>query len=479
MLSKRPSSNNRIDKFTRSFKGKLSSLFQSSRPPTLSSMDADSGSDNHMTTTDTGTSNLPLKMLPATGVASTEAGTVSPPVSVPISAPMSQQVGSVSDPGPNAPPTHMSTNTHSPMSLFQGAHNVYLHQPKFNMANSSRSQILKALSEKLLPRAQFAEYDAASLRNACTEHTRQAILYTLQIWASDNTTTMVYWLNGMAGTGKTTISYAFSKFLRERGSLGGTFFSSRQRVDTSDIHCIIPTISLQLAKYLPFLSQHILDVVEANPDCSSWGIRDQFLNFIVKPLTDAYRDTREVVDVPVIVLDALDECSDQSLVAELLFMISEHSKSLPAKFFITSRPGIMLQHPWDHSNFLLHEIEKEIYQADIELYIKACLLEGQIKHNRHDWPSQAELDMLVNMTGSSFIYAATVCRYITGRGSVGMPERLSYVVNSALETISGINHPLDILYERILDAVYDPTSIWKASDIDMNTLGLFFLHSIP
>src|SRR5271168_2215004 len=108
------------------------------------------------------------------------------------------------------------------------------------------------------------------------------------MWASDNTTTKVYWLNGMAGTGKTTIAYSFSEILREKDSLGGTFFSSHLRVDTSDVRCIIPTISLQLAKYLPPLSHLILDAVEANPDCSSWRIHNQFVNFLVKPLT-AYR----------------------------------------------------------------------------------------------------------------------------------------------------------------------------------------------
>ena len=66
-----------------------------------------------------------------------------------------------------------------------------------------------------MPRAQFAEYDAASPapRNACTENTRTAILATLQAWASDNSTTKVYWLNGMAGTGKTMIAYSFSEIL--------------------------------------------------------------------------------------------------------------------------------------------------------------------------------------------------------------------------------------------------------------------------
>ena len=244
-----------------------------------------------------------------------------------------------------------------------------------------------------MPRAEFAEYDAASpaLRNRCTQDTRNAVLDTLRMWASDNTTPNVYWLNGRAGTGKTTIAYSFSEILDNNESLGGTFFSSHLRVDTSDVRCIIPTICLQLAvgKYHPSFSHLILDVVEDNPDCKSWSIAKQFLNFIVKPLTAAHRDTKKIV-FPVIVLDALDECSDQSLVAELLSMILKYSMSLPVKFFITSRPEIRLKESfakfWTHTNFIYHEVEKEIVKTDIEPYIKGWLhMHGSGCDN---WPLQ-------------------------------------------------------------------------------------------
>ena len=142
---------------------------------------------------------------------------------------------------------------------------------------------------------------------------------------------------------------------------------------------------------------------------------------MVRPLVTASRGSRAVVN-PVIVLDALDECSDQSLVAELLCVILEHIKSLPVKFFITSRPEIVVKesfyHSWDYSNFILHEVGKEMVRADIELYVKACLVG---KCNRPNWPSQAEVESLVNMSGTLFIYAATVCKYITQRGSASMP----------------------------------------------------------
>lgn len=89
------------------------------------------------------------------------------------------------------------------------------------------------------------------------ENTRKAVLDALQVWASDKTSTKVYWLNGMAGTGERTIANSFIKILHEKDALGGTFFSSHLRTDTSDVRRIIPTISLQLAKHLPSVPIHL------------------------------------------------------------------------------------------------------------------------------------------------------------------------------------------------------------------------------
>ena len=269
----------------------------------------------------------------------------------------------------------------------------------------------------------------------------------------------------MAGTGKTTIAYSFSEILERQECLGGTFFASHLQVDTSDAHCIIPTISLQLAKYLPSFGSRILDIVKNNPNCSSWRIAKQFRNFMVTPLIDACRENRVVV-VPVIVLDALDECSDQSLVTELLDVILGHSRSLPVKFFITSRPEIVVKetfsHSWDHSNLILHEVGKEIVKADIKVYVKACLV-GRC--NRSNWPSESEVESIVNMSDTLFIYAATVCKYITQRGSSSMPRCLSDVVNFGLEATFGLTQPLAVLYERILDAAYASANKGEKSDI--------------
>ena len=178
--------------------------------------------------------------------------------------------------------------------------------------------------------------------------------------------------------------------------------------------------------------------METNPDYSSWTISKQFLVYVVGPLTALYRDTRELV----VIIDALDECSNQSHVAKLLSLILKHSTSLPVKFFITSCPEMRLKQSfdksWAHSKFILYEVEKDVVKADIDLYIKACLLDGQNGSNRHDWPSQIELERLVTQAGSLFIYAATVCKYIAERGVLSMPQHPTDVINVGSEPTFGV-----------------------------------------
>ena len=257
--------------------------------------------------------------------------------------------------------------------------------------------------------------------------------------------------------------------------------ASHLRVDTSDVRCIIPTICFQLAWYFPCLSQPILDAVETNIDCSSWTISKQFLNFIAGPLTASYRNNRDLVVVPVVVLDALDECSNQSHVAELLSMILKHSTSLPVKFFITSRPEIKLKQSfdksWAHSKFILHEVEMDVVKADIELYIKASLLDGQAGLDRHDWPSQFELGRLVTLAGSLFIYAATVCKYIAERGVPSMPQHLTDVINVGSEPTFGVTQPLEVLYERILDAAYGSANPRERSHIGIVLQAVIYVYN--
>ena len=59
-----------------------------------------------------------------------------------------------------------------------------------------------------LPFAEGATYDSFSdqLDARCHEKTRIDLRQTIQAWAEDLDGKSIFWLNGMAGTGKSTIS---------------------------------------------------------------------------------------------------------------------------------------------------------------------------------------------------------------------------------------------------------------------------------
>src|SRR5258708_33497462 len=61
----------------------------------------------------------------------------------------------------------------------------------------------------------------------------------------------IYWVNGLAGIGKSTIARTVAEDAKRRELLGASFFFSRQETKISDPHIFICTIAYQLARRNP------------------------------------------------------------------------------------------------------------------------------------------------------------------------------------------------------------------------------------
>ncbi|KAF8670679.1 WD40 repeat-like protein, partial [Rhizoctonia solani] len=85
--------------------------------------------------------------------------------------------------------------------------------------------MVKTLLKDLGPEMQAA-YDSALSetvgRRICTEGTRTKVLSDLVEWVHDKNAPAIYWMNGMAGTGKTTIAYSFAEWLEKHELLAGS-----------------------------------------------------------------------------------------------------------------------------------------------------------------------------------------------------------------------------------------------------------------
>jgi hypothetical protein len=102
------------------------------------------------------------------------------------------------------------------------------------------------------------------------EGTRVQILAELEKWALDDAAPRVCWLNGMAGTGKSSIAHSFSEVMEENKMLGASFFCScSASQEVRDASLIIPTIAYQLCQASPLVQPTISQAIKDKPDVGS------------------------------------------------------------------------------------------------------------------------------------------------------------------------------------------------------------------
>ncbi|KAF8753663.1 hypothetical protein RHS01_06821 [Rhizoctonia solani] len=112
-----------------------------------------------------------------------------------------------------------------------------------------------------------------------------------QSWVIEAAGQSVYWMSGMAGTGKTTIACTFAKWLEAEKLLAASFFCTRTSADCQDVTRIIPTVAYQLARYsIPFRSA-LCDILGNDSDIGSKDIAAQFEKLILDPLNRMKDDT--------------------------------------------------------------------------------------------------------------------------------------------------------------------------------------------
>jgi len=162
--------------------------------------------------------------------------------------------------------------------------------------------------------------------------TRRGVLSQLESWLNGENDKHVYWLNGLAGTGKSTIAQTFAETSFSDGKLGASFFCSRDFDDRSNLRRIFPTLAFQLAYRYPHFREELLPVLTANPDVGRESLCSQMEKLIVGPLKTIHTPT-------LIIIDALDECRDEEPASAILSILSRYVDQIPhVKFFITGRP---------------------------------------------------------------------------------------------------------------------------------------------
>ena len=144
----------------------------------------------------------------------------------------------------------------------------------------------------------------AGNRRGCLKGTRRDVLLQIEQWLMNKKDQRVFWLSGLAGTGKSTIAQTFAEISFADGKLGASFFCSRDFEDRSNLQAIFPTIAFQLAHRYPQFREQLLQVLRANHDVERESLSSQLEKVIVRPFKETQIST-------LIIIDALDECKDE------------------------------------------------------------------------------------------------------------------------------------------------------------------------
>jgi hypothetical protein len=299
--------------------------------------------------------------------------------------------------------------------------------------------------------------------------TRVGILRDLLLWCRDEHAPCVFWLDGMAGTGKSAIARTFSRSLRKENLLGGSFFCSRGSAVREDTKRIIPTLAASLARRDSGYRDALSHALDDNKDLTVHSNLDEQLEqFLNTPLRKARGQMQGGL---VLVIDALDECANEDLMRELLGRLLALDTPLPVKLFLTSRPEPHIRNEFGRSNsntsrvFRLHHIEDHIVQADIRLYFTNRMEE--IRKTRPEltaepWPSSFDIEKLTSLADALFIYAFTAAEYIREN------PRSRLKALTALVPAVGLpfHNPLDALYSHILSSATNPVR-FESSEVDV------------
>jgi len=292
--------------------------------------------------------------------------------------------------------------------------------------------------------------------STCLPNTRVGILEEIYNWVDSEDERCIFWLNGLAGTGKSTIARTVARRYFEQKRLGASFFFSKGGGDVGHAGKFFTSIAMQLAYNAPSFRQYISEAVEEQIDIADHSLSDQWRQLILRPLSRL--DKRLSPSSYLLIIDALDKCDNEDHIRTILQLLAEARSLMTVRLrvFLTSRPEIAIRYgicaipQAEHQDFVLHNITSKIVNHDISLFLEYHLsIIGQEWTLGADWPGEEVLRQLVLYACGLFIWASTTCRFIR-EGRRFARKRLDTILKGSSSAITAPERHLNEIYLTVL-----------------------------
>ncbi|KAG2158649.1 uncharacterized protein EDB93DRAFT_557539 [Suillus bovinus] len=280
------------------------------------------------------------------------------------------------------------------------------------------------------------------------------------------------------------------KMTKEKGEkrLGGTFFFSRKHTKRRTTGYFFATLAYQLASNFPSIRGDVNKAIIENPALldPDKSLRDLMEALFLRPLQRLFLRLRGCPPL-VFVIDALDECTPESLdaesldeptseseLADLISMLGEAlcEPDLPiVHILLTSRSEEHIRRAMQIEEVrpLVCEIPVKTsgkgiaatisldgadVDNDIYVFLQHSFRELESRHPDFPQPSADQLARLASRAGRRFIVASTMMKFIDDRNH-DPRDRLQLMLELTSEMLPGTE--VYKLYDRILSTCADPT----------------------
>jgi len=294
----------------------------------------------------------------------------------------------------------------------------------------------------------------------CYPGTRVAIIQTIIDWIAGsnqaNRDKFFTWLAGAAGAGKSAIGRSVCERCKEEGTLLASFFFGSRDPTRNHSRSFAGTIAYQLCSISQGLRTAISHAIEYEPFVFSRSLQTQLKLLVMDPLLANYANEPQRAPC-LIVVDGLDECSDQltqqDIFDALRFLATQ--SAIRIRLLVCSRQEnhivTMFSGIQEHKLLFKILLDNEYSsKQDIALYLRDQFQRIRETHFfkakiPDSWPTGDQLRELTYKASGQFIYATIVVGYV--KSPLHRPQQ-------RLDSILGLRPPFKDLPFSQLDALY-------------------------